>query len=583
MDVAADPVDRPDLDPVGVAGRGARQRGWARVWTFLPELTAVLVSIWAFRSVAFDGRLPGNIGDARWTISLHEHWYRVWSGREAIRDLHFYFPLPKTLGTSDAFLVQGQLYSLARLVGLSAVDSWVVAGFAFFLVGALGVAVLGRRLLDARWLQVSFVLLCVGSYAMQNGFAHVQLFGMLSASWIFVGLHDLVIGRHVRRAVWLLVAVPPLLALSSWYAMLLTAVILGFLALALALVSSLAGIGREVRQVSRRLWESARSVPGIIQAAVLVLLWAAVLWVYLPSMGLLPKPQWLEVQIYSPRWSDLWNASEGGGGIWSALYDRLPLDGSLNDQTYGFTPVVFVCFTVAGLAALRGAVLGRRQERQEPREAWSIGRAGLLAASLTIVAVLALFLVDERGFSLFQVLWRLVPGMDSIRSPFRVMIILFGLVVLVILRAFELWWQGRDRSGEPAWRRPVGLAAAGLLVALMFVEMQRPVDAQWTRAELLSPQLTAQVERIREDCDAVILLAESPDTPTWLTAIDAVILSTESGVPTPQGYSRSDPIGYPDIETGVDPAALTEWMRAGGFDGRACAVSSTGVRVVAGR
>ena len=103
----------------------------------------------SFRGVLFGGKLPGDIGDARWTIALHEHWYRVWTGAESVRDLHYYYPLPNTLGTSDAYLVQGLLYSLARIVGFGLVGSWVIACFGFFLIGALGVAVLSRQLLAA--------------------------------------------------------------------------------------------------------------------------------------------------------------------------------------------------------------------------------------------------------------------------------------------------------------------------------------------------------------------------------------------------------------------------------------------------
>ena len=430
------------------------QYGWVRALVFVPEFAAVLATVWAFRGVFVGARLPGNIGDARWTIALHEHWYRVWKGQEAIRDLHFYYPLPNTLGTSDAFLVQGQIYSVARMLGLDIVDAWVVAGFVFLLLGALGVAVLSRRVLNTRWLQIAFVLLCVCSYAMQTGFGHVQLFGMLSASWIFVGLHDMISARQVRRGITLLVVVPPVLALSSWYAMLLTAVILFFLAITLALVSSIAGIAREVRRVGRMLWRTLRSVPGILLAGLFVVLWAAVLWVYVPSMGLLPTPLWLDVRIYSPRWSDLWNASEGGGGIWSWLYARLPLQDSVNDQKYGFTPAVLAGFIAAGTALLRSAVLHRPQPA---RPHWAIGRSGLIAATLTVVAVLALFLMDERGFSFFVFVWRWVPGADSIGSPYRVMIILFGLVVLVVLRTSNCGGLGggqRSRQGADSPLRP---------------------------------------------------------------------------------------------------------------------------------
>jgi len=219
-------------DPEGSA---RRRDAWAR---WVPAACAVLATLWVYRSVLLRGQLPGNIGDARWTIALHEHWYRVWTGAESVRDLHYYYPLPNTLGTSEAFLVQGQFYALARLLGLDQINSWVIAGFAFFLIGALGVAALAGRLLDSRWAQAAMVLASVASYPVLVAFGHIQLYGMLAVSWILVGLHDLVGRRHVRRGIALLVLVPPLLALSSLYAMVLAAVLLAALGLTLALVSS---------------------------------------------------------------------------------------------------------------------------------------------------------------------------------------------------------------------------------------------------------------------------------------------------------------------------------------------------------
>ena len=581
-------ADAPASDTA--AAPPAAPAGWRRALRFLPEVSAVLVTAWVFRAVARQGLLPGNIGDARWTLGLHEHWYRVWTGQDAIRDLAYYFPLKNTLGSSDAFLVQGQLYSLARFVGLDPLTSWLIAGISFFLVGALGVAVLSRRLLDSPWLQAAMVVLTVASYPMLAQLDHVQLFGMLSVSWIFVGLADVIGRRHVRRGVALLVLVPPLLALSSWYALMLAAVVLGFLGLALLLLSSGAGIARAVRQVAGDLWGTLRSVPGIVLAVLFVLLWIGVLWVYLPSRGLLPKSGWTDVIAYSPRWSDIWNASFGGGGLWSGLYARVPeFAQSNNEQQLGFPPVLFLAFAVAGLAVLRSSVLGRRAPASQPVDrtatapagsagASGVGRVGLLASCLTVVAVLAFLLMDDRGLSFFRLAWVHVPGFEAVRAPFRVMSVLAGVAVFVILRAVELRWRRCARLREVRWGRAVVAAGTGLLVLLMFAEAQRTAHSAWTRADLLPAELQAQIEPARAACDAVILLDDDPTAPPWKNPIDAVVFSVLSGLPTPQGYSRADPLDYPGQVGQSDGTALAQWMRGKGFTGRICAVSAQGVR-----
>ena len=103
-----------------------------------------------------------------------------------------------------------------------------------FLVGALGVAALATRVLERRWAQVAFVLMACASYPMLVDVVHVQLIGFLATSWVVVGLHDVVTRRQVVRGLLLVFLVPPLVALSSWYAavlfLLVFAVFLVFLA-----------------------------------------------------------------------------------------------------------------------------------------------------------------------------------------------------------------------------------------------------------------------------------------------------------------------------------------------------------------
>ena len=113
------------------------------------------------------------------------------------------------------------------------------------------------------------------------------------------------------------------------------------------------------------------------------------------------------------------------------------------------------------------------------------------------------------------------------------------------------------------------------LAAAMVVEMQRPPDFRWTRRDLLEPALFASVDEVRSDCDAFVVSETSPSDFMWTREIDAVILATLSGVPTPQGYSRGVPRGHPGV--GADADSLVAWMRAQGFEGTVCDVSLSGV------
>ena len=128
--------------------------------------------------------------DGRWTVSLHEHWFRVWQGKEAIRDLVSYVPLKSMLGTSDAFVAQGQIYIGApRGRSRSRPPAWAGTQVLVFLVGAIGVAALSRRVL--RWVagQAALTVLVCSSYPFVVDLVHVQLIGMLACAWVVVGMH----------------------------------------------------------------------------------------------------------------------------------------------------------------------------------------------------------------------------------------------------------------------------------------------------------------------------------------------------------------------------------------------------------
>lgn len=584
-----------------------------------PFLAAVAVTAWLFRPI-LDGRLFGNIGDARWTISLHEHWYRVWQGLDPIRDLQSYYPLRGTLGTSDAFLFQGQVYGVARLLGWGYIPSWVIACGVTFLLGAFGVAALSRRLLRFAAAQVAFVVLTCASYPMLADTIHVQLMGTLSCAWVLVGLYDLAVGRRLRRAILLVGVLPPVLALSSWYAALLLATVLIILGVTLLVLLE----GRVVRDRSARflrtagraLWSPAGAVAVVLGA----LGYAGVLWVYVPSLNLLPPSTWFELTVNSPQWSDLLNAADAGGGLWSGLYaDLYPATGWNAEQARGYTPILFVALLLAGAYLVRRLLAGRSPATTPGR----VGTAGLLAVWVAMLATSLLFVIDARELSLFRLVWAYVPGFESLRAPFRVQALTYAMGLFLLLRLAELGWYGRRSehgslvepvgarrsagadaiTGSPDSERPSAAAPAApaepaepaaqrrrhwtllvvavLLAGAVFVEMQRPPIADWTPNELLSGDFRDRIPEAQRDCDAVILVGpRAADPSDWLNSIDATMFAMLSGVPTPQGYSRGNPGGLPGLDNGAGIGAIDAWMRGQGFTGRLCVVTPEKVEVL---
>jgi hypothetical protein len=559
--------------PEGVTSATGPQTDRTRWAGTLPYLAAVLVTAYVCSPMA-SGRYFGDVGDARWTVSLHEHWYRVWHGEEGIRNLLSYDPLPATLGTSDAFFVQGQVYSLGRLLGAGLPEAWAITQATVFLIGALGVATLSRFLIKYTAIRCAFVLLVCASYPVIFSIGHVQLIGFLSTSWITLGYFELSRRHRLLRGWLVLCLVPPLMALSSWYAIVLFFVVAAFVIGFQLLFASKAGMLRGGRNLLVDIATLLQRPWAVVGAVLGAALWASVAWIYLPAKQLLPPPQWQHSTVFAPRFSDILNASGQGGGIWGQVYARFFSHFVIDyEQARGFTPVLFVCFMALGLFHLRRAVLSHRARETAGR--WPESRQ-LAALWLAVLAVIAFVIVDERGLGIYRFAFTHIPGMDSIRAPFRIQALTYAIAILVSLRSAELLM---DRISGPSRSRKLSRRAAMLIsaafIVVVFVEMQRPIPANWTPQQFLSTALMEQIPQAQRGCDATVLTGGAN---VLMNAIDGVDFAALSGLPTPQGYGRADPLGHPGLSS--TPIQLATWMRDQGFEGRICQVTPSAVQVI---
>jgi hypothetical protein len=551
-----------------------------------PYAVAVLSAVFFFRETLLTGMLPGNRGDARWTVAIYEHWYEVWQGDETLRSIPYYFPTENTLGMSDAFFAQGQLHSLGRTLGLDHAAAWENATIGVYLLSALGLAFLSKLALRSVPFRCAFVALACLSYPVTVMMAHPQLIGFLSVSWIFAGALLLFHPKRGKVGVYLLIIITPVLVLSSWYAALLGMLTLLTTAAFLALLSPSAVLRQSLVQVLSSLRASLTSWYGWLAWGLTAALWMLAVSIYLPARRLSPASGWGEVAFYSPRVSDLLNASAGGGGVWGYFYN-IAFDAATfnHERALGFTPLLLSALLMVGGAGLR-----RLAATKTIAMSWS--RSGLstaavcVAGTLTVLSLAMITVVDERRISVFLLIWKSVPALDSIRAPFRIQLVLYILAIFVVVAALEAW-TFRPRSVEGRHEALSGAVVlrgrwvvAGLLCLGILVEMQRANLWYWSATDLAPRNLLAQIPTVRNTCGAFVIdsTAYRLGTPEVVPAVDAVMLSMLAEVPTANGYSRSAPIGHPGHA--ANPATLVRWMRTEGYEKEICVVSPSGVEIV---
>jgi hypothetical protein len=479
--------------------------------------------------------------------------------------------------------------------------------------------------------QCVFVVTTTLSYPMVVQMNHIQTYGFLWVTWIVWAIHGLIWPttlRMTRIAAIVVLLLPPVLALSSWYGLILGVMVLVALAVVTTILSGIRAAFATARRAVATFLGALRSPTGIVLGVLGLALWAFAAWIFLPGLDLLPEVRWIEVAQLSPSWSDLLRADLNGGGIWSRLYDRYYANLSRPGEVeLGFTPILAVSVVGATMLALRRIIaaegpqpsavapsssdqdaqadtdpLGGADSHRDAgadvggpgtpdvgvadRAEGSTGDRALVQESarrtfvhvvccaLTIMSLLVLFLVDERGNALFELVWSNVPVMESIRAPFRIQLLLYPLAIYAVLRTVEAVASTGRFARRPALA--IGVVSA-VLGGLLLVEMYRPPNSQWTQDQVLPAPLSALVDDIEEaDCDALVV--DDPSRSFMAaTQIDGTLLSMLTETPTVHGYGRAAPTEHPGWNARAPE--LVDWLRDEGVDGPVCVVSTDGLEI----
>jgi len=133
------------------------------------------------------GKLIGDLGDARWTISIHESWFLTFKGKLQFGETLFFFPFSDSLGMSDAFFAQAIPYSILRLIGIGPINSWIVPTLILIGISALGYYFIAFKALSSRTASVLAFFIMSSSYNFHSSMTHVQTAGY-SLIFLAVGL-----------------------------------------------------------------------------------------------------------------------------------------------------------------------------------------------------------------------------------------------------------------------------------------------------------------------------------------------------------------------------------------------------------
>ena len=243
--------------------------------------------------------------------------------------------------------------------------------------------------------------------------------------------------------------------------------------------------------------------------------------------------------------------------LWSPLLSPLS-KGVLDPNQH----LLFMGFTVFALVGFAVYVVRFRPEILTPE------RSILVKACLFTALILFVLSLNVFGFSLWRIIYAVVPGATAIRSAGRIVYIIEFYVLVASLLCVD--GMLRSTVTNPKIRSAIALTL--LLISLPELIIFRPMS--YEKAPLL--QLESELQRsIASNCDVAYLVTDSRQTPFYLQQIPIMWAGLKAGVPVVNGYSGSTPVGIPTtIEESADFLSIVQWL-SGKMQGRLCWIQSS--------
>jgi hypothetical protein len=477
----------------------------------------------------------GDRGDARFVVFIHEHVYRWLHGGTALLSPPFFFNQTKTLGYSDAFLLDQLIYTPLRLFGVEPMLAVSLIAVVFSSIAFLFIYLFLRRFDVSIPLASLAALIFTFANNLYLKSGHLQHFAVYYIPVIvYCGLLAVSdVHRRPLRAYLLAAFTGGLYGLlfSTGYYM------AWFFGVGL-LIS--APIFVYVAWPAVRTWWSTRPMRVLSLGLAVSLSFLAALSIfaaiYGPVLALGLERNFSEYLFFAPRPIDLINVGRENL-VWSGLIRGLRVirDNRLDngEVSIALTPIVQILVASSAVLAFR-------------RGFWPTSDAGIIFRALVIAGAVVcvlfyLLTVRTHNHSLFRVLYDVVPGAKAIRVGYRGMVVanLFATTAIGLTfdRVIRLALQESDLS-----LRLRRLGALTAILALAAIE-QVNLSQRAILSRSFERQHLAAVANHPRECQT-FYAAPQHDRAPYEVQIDAIVIAQAQHLPTINGLSGLFPPGW---------------------------------------
>ena len=482
----------------------------------------------------------GDPFDGRLQIVLHEHWWRFLRGETSLRNTEFFYPFEKSLGLSDPFIVQGFIHSFFRLLNFDMYESWAISIIVMLLIGNIGMALLASKLFTNRIIQIFFVIISGISYTY---IAHIQSHPNITGIALVPYAINFLIEyrKNTAKSISGFLIIFPILMLTSWYASFFLFIFILFVVLT----------SRNIKKGIQELYYETRRklkviIPSFFLSFAIILLF---FYIHIPVLSSNIRTT-EELILNSPKFSNILNGSQLGGGFFARIYEFLGYKGERFYYEYqiGLTASIFA---ITVLIALYFLINFRKIK----------DFSFLLRLYLINLAVLAMFFAFN-NVSVFSFLYDHVKILSSIRIPIRYLIFFSNVNLFIFLKIIDL------KSSKYLKTRWMVITVIALMI--LTLDQFRVKTSEFNKGSYQGDKKFTKVLLTNQNCKSFILATEGLEW--WDDQLQAMITSAESGVPTVNGYSGGFPKYYPNLNwrSKSDLLSMGKWLELNNANENTC-------------
>lgn len=510
-------------------------------------MSLLLMAVLPFRNL-INNLYVGEPFDTRLMIVIHEHWFWVFKGLREYDDLRIFYPYQNTLGFSDGFLMDGFIYSVARSLKFSMIQSYNLTSIIILFLSNIGLYLILKEIIKKKYLVLTLIYLISNGYIL-IAYLHLwpQTLGYLLISWPIYFMIRIYQKNNINIYINLLFIFTPLYALSFWYPTF-------FLFSALIVISLINLIFKNLRaSFITRLQSVIKSVNYkifLLVSPMWIVSWLLFFQIYVKN-SINIRRDTAEI-LYGPTIGDLFSTKLLGGSYFQPIYEFFNLDQvkevnyKFIDWLVGFSPIMLFVFLLI-IFLKKKSLLDNY----------------LIYASLFVFIVFTNF----NGYGIFIYLYNQFEILRVIRVPSRFNLYITIFMLILIFRYLDSRIIQYNKKSYFLLLIPLVLIVDDLRIA----------PGRWSEEDFININLLKQKSKIINNCE--YFSVTNPGAGHWSDTMDGMVLSAITNIPTINGYSGTSPSD--EIRRlWADPSEVQEvknYIKRQKLKNNGCIVSNDGV------